>query len=985
MKYIVRSLALCVCFTFASSVLAGPPRSGTFKSTLGEMAGGRLSESFPPSGNDLSVGCSINTESWQEGALGAEWRVWCGVLSSSILAVDTVTPSGTGVRIYVRQFGGGRFWLSGSGAWSSGDPQYIGGIDSYREITTYVYASSVLTGVTSDVSWSGFFDIYNSDPCKFCIAVGSTAERRGDTATGPLPQGYPSFMDPLSCQGDREAGSWWDQDDVTMSITRCSAQEFPPCEPPPPARPAYAENVSSFVRGKGTVATSAWQSLGPPDGRGTPLGENGVLVLDLGGEVYPPYYCGNGYNTVTVYELGHNTPGALDENYRVEVSLDGARWTLLGESPGDASSFVVGVLDQFRYVRITDLPPLEQLAINPNEVKVLGADIDAVVVCDAGRDGPTCHDYDADGHYASPCGDDCNDHDPATHPGASEVCSGAGDNDCDGLAGCVDPDCNDSDGDGNADCVDPCPYPQDLCQWFEWYRGGQPDPEHKFDVVIAWDESKASDGWPGGLIADSEAIYAAFSQIPGVYQVINEISFWRSTRLVTFPYADLRGAGIDKYRPMKFDAYLVISRQTSPGRESDNTRLDGSPPIAIVITDPEQDVVPALHELGHAAFGLADEYHPVSSCQKVKSCSSRASVGASLVPVPNVWRSHEELSTARNAYNFLNSSYLVCSDARGQLWRLGDTDNPNLMRAKCENFGTIFGDGYGEAGNIRLRQIVGSVGTTLMTSSDPPQAPHRELDVSVTLGPLSSNVDSVRISTGQPEANLAVVGGLTLELLDHDGALVAARSYWDPRYVSVHDSIPSTEPVSARFAIEHGSAAERWQLKDGDGALLARGSIGGAFLDYARRINFTDIDCYLSDADNDSIPDAFDNCPLVSNPDQSDADGDGVGDACGQPTPVVLPTSPSASFGLISSYPNPFNPSVQIQYSVPAAGDVRVAVYNVAGRLVANLVSAHKNAGVYVIRWDGTSDDGLSVSSGVYFALLKWKGHVNTTKLVLLR
>jgi len=65
-------------------------------------------------------------------------------------------------------------------------------------------------------------------------------------------------------------------------------------------------------------------------------------------------------------------------------------------------------------------------------------------------------DDDGDGHYAPPCGNDCDDTNPDVNPDATEICDGQ-DNDCDGLVDCDDPDIPDTDGDGVCDCNDDCP------------------------------------------------------------------------------------------------------------------------------------------------------------------------------------------------------------------------------------------------------------------------------------------------------------------------------------------------------------------------------------------------------------------------------------------------------------------------------------------------------------------------------------------------
>ena len=75
---------------------------------------------------------------------------------------------------------------------------------------------------------------------------------------------------------------------------------------------------------------------------------------------------------------------------------------------------------------------------------------------------------------------------------------------------------------------------------------------------------------------------------------------------------------------------------------------------------------------------------------------------------------------------------------------------------------------------------------------------------------------------------------------------------------------------------------------------------------------------------------------------------------------------------LLSNYPNPFNPETWIPYHLAADADVTVTIYNLQGRLVRQLDLGLQKAGYYVDKsraayWDGASEDGESVASGVYF------------------
>jgi hypothetical protein len=91
------------------------------------------------------------------------------------------------------------------------------------------------------------------------------------------------------------------------------------------------------------------------------------------------------------------------------------------------------------------------------------------------------------------------------------------------------------------------------------------------------------------------------------------------------------------------------------------------------------------------------------------------------------------------------------------------------------------------------------------------------------------------------------------------------------------------------------------------------------------------------------------------------------------------------SIALHGVWPNPFNPAAVIEYDIGEAGRVLLAVYDVAGRRVRTLVDAHSLPGRFRARWDGRSDRGVPVASGVYFIRLESAGDVRTRKTVMLR
>ena len=85
------------------------------------------------------------------------------------------------------------------------------------------------------------------------------------------------------------------------------------------------------------------------------------------------------------------------------------------------------------------------------------------------------------------------------------------------------------------------------------------------------------------------------------------------------------------------------------------------------------------------------------------------------------------------------------------------------------------------------------------------------------------------------------------------------------------------------------------------------------------------------------------------------------------------------------NYPNPFNPTTTIEYSIARDAHVSLAIYNVRGERVRNLVDAFQKRDDYRAVWDGTDSRGNDVASGVYFYRLKTAGFEKSKKLVLLR
>lgn len=79
-------------------------------------------------------------------------------------------------------------------------------------------------------------------------------------------------------------------------------------------------------------------------------------------------------------------------------------------------------------------------------------------------------------------------------------------------------------------------------------------------------------------------------------------------------------------------------------------------------------------------------------------------------------------------------------------------------------------------------------------------------------------------------------------------------------------------------------------------------------------------------------------------------------------------------FALFQNYPNPFNPSTTIRFSLPRAGQVTLGVFDCLGREVAELVHGTRTPGAFEVSWDGKTDGGGALGSGIYLARLRLTG-----------
>lgn len=100
----------------------------------------------------------------------------------------------------------------------------------------------------------------------------------------------------------------------------------------------------------------------------------------------------------------------------------------------------------------------------------------------------------------------------------------------------------------------------------------------------------------------------------------------------------------------------------------------------------------------------------------------------------------------------------------------------------------------------------------------------------------------------------------------------------------------------------------------------------------------------------------------------------------GEPgAPAIVPTVS----GIEKVYPNPFNPSTSINYMLDKDAAVSIKVYNVRGQMMSSLFEGSKEAGFHSVVWNGTTDSGTELPSGIYTVTVKIGSDIHSRRVVL--
>ena len=91
------------------------------------------------------------------------------------------------------------------------------------------------------------------------------------------------------------------------------------------------------------------------------------------------------------------------------------------------------------------------------------------------------------------------------------------------------------------------------------------------------------------------------------------------------------------------------------------------------------------------------------------------------------------------------------------------------------------------------------------------------------------------------------------------------------------------------------------------------------------------------------------------------------------------------SFLAIRCYPNPFNPTTTISFSLQNNSNAELSIYNIKGQKVKQLLSDKLSSGKHSVVWDGRDENNQPVGSGIYFYKLKAGDFQKVRKMILLK
>jgi len=88
---------------------------------------------------------------------------------------------------------------------------------------------------------------------------------------------------------------------------------------------------------------------------------------------------------------------------------------------------------------------------------------------------------------------------------------------------------------------------------------------------------------------------------------------------------------------------------------------------------------------------------------------------------------------------------------------------------------------------------------------------------------------------------------------------------------------------------------------------------------------------------------------------------------------------------LKGNFPNPFNPTTSINFSIKEPAQVKIDVYNMLGQKVKTLVNGYVGTGNHSVVWNGVDDRNRNVASGIYFYRMQAGKYTSTKKMIMMK
>lgn len=104
-----------------------------------------------------------------------------------------------------------------------------------------------------------------------------------------------------------------------------------------------------------------------------------------------------------------------------------------------------------------------------------------------------------------------------------------------------------------------------------------------------------------------------------------------------------------------------------------------------------------------------------------------------------------------------------------------------------------------------------------------------------------------------------------------------------------------------------------------------------------------------------------------------------------QSTPNLDPIGIPQTTMLKGAYPNPFNPTTNIGFSLAEPSDVSIQIYNQKGQMIKSLLAEYRPAGDHSVVWNGTDENGQSMASGIYYFRMQSGKYSSTRKMILMK